>query len=214
MVTFYPSNVVWLSTLSFSGLVFPQIVHSKAHLVLNGVSPIDHLWCVLLVSYNVCFICFLLCSGDYVTPIQIICDLIPDILIRQYNLNTKLLGDRRLPRIDALHFLTALARSRGFISGGRGGSPDLFQASKLVLRDFTLEKLPHYALPPDSASSPPESLQTPCEALEQNDDDLLLESIMNHSAQMKRMTRRAMHHQIKREIRGKGSIMIRTEAPH
>lgn len=51
--------------------------------------------------------------------------------------------------LDASKFLSLLATSRGYVSGGKGGLPDLFQTAKFVLRDFTTGKLLYWVLPPD-----------------------------------------------------------------
>lgn len=161
-----PLPTVGLTLCDCPGLVFPQIVSSKAFLVVNGVSPIDQI------------------RGDYLSPLQVICDMIPERLIRHFNLNPAYIARSSLSkaraddlllrdaddatiraalpegRLPADRFLTLLAVTRGYVSGGKGGLPDVFQTSKLVLRDFTTGKLLHWTFPP---KGPPPALSQSCE---------------------------------------------------
>lgn len=193
--------------------------------------------------------------GNFVAPIQIICDLIPYTLIQQYNLThqftfsrskktqvaqTRQLvpqhhsyGPEPLPlgqRLDASKFLVQLATSRGYISGGKGGLPDLFQTAKFVLRDFTIGKLIHWILPPDSDVSKQRNISVPTttssiskvsvqlnsvfapshEPIEQ--DDMLLDLLTDSSSTIvnttQKLSKRGLRQIQKQMMKGKGKACI------
>ena len=119
------------------GLVFPNIVSSKAEMIINGILPIDQM-------------------KDAVMPIASITSKIPAhvfesqygiILIKtadddddndEQNLNRK---------VSALELLTTYGYSRGFMT--QRGLPDTSRAARYILKDFVLGKLLFCCAPPN-----------------------------------------------------------------
>eukprot|EP01071_Lankesteria_metandrocarpae_P008433 Lankesteria_metandrocarpae@DN4962_c0_g1_i2.p1 len=116
------------------GLVFPSIVASKEHLVIKGVVPIDHF------------------RGDYVEPVNVLCQMIGKSLARFYNVTDALKAGAP---ITGATLLTALANRRRYISGGKGGLPDLYRSAKIVLRDYCTGKMCHCIPPPNILGDAP-----------------------------------------------------------
>lgn len=145
-----PLPSVRLTLCDCPGLVFPQIVSTRSHLVVNGVSPIDHM------------------RGNFTAPVQLICDRLNAELFRHYNVGprrnqngatstqrTLLSNGRSGSKLSAREFLTTLALSRHQIAGGKGGVPQLFEMAKMVLRDYCIGKLLHWELPPGALPQSP-----------------------------------------------------------
>ncbi|RUS69313.1 hypothetical protein EGW08_022930 [Elysia chlorotica] len=112
------------------GLVFPSFVATKAHLVINGILPIDEL-------------------RDHVSPVNLICDRIPrNVLEATYSIMIPRpsMDDEadRLPTAEELLF--AYGGMRGFMTPR--GVPDAPRASRYVLKDYVKGKLLYCEPPP------------------------------------------------------------------
>lgn len=112
------------------GLVFPSFVATKAHLVINGILPIDEL-------------------RDHVSPINLICDRIPrGVLEATYSIMIPRpsLDDQagRIPTAEELLF--AYGGMRGFMTPR--GVPDAPRASRYILKDYVKGKLLYCEPPP------------------------------------------------------------------
>ena len=100
------------------GLVFPSFTSSKAHLVCNGVIPIDRL-------------------TDVTKPIEIIASRIPRATIEHvYNLKLPLpaLHEDQNRNATAREFLRAYCAARGYTV--QGNRPDEVRAGRAVLKDY------------------------------------------------------------------------------
>ncbi|KAF8822367.1 hypothetical protein IE077_003918 [Cardiosporidium cionae] len=122
------------------GLVFPSVVQTKHHLLVNGIISIEHF------------------RGDYLPAVQLICDWIPEQLCLHYKIMMDQLSHAKKVgkfHLDASTFLSCLAENRHFFSGGRGGLFDLFRAAAMITRDFCCGKILYCAPPPlDGAALP------------------------------------------------------------
>ncbi|KAK3788028.1 hypothetical protein RRG08_051102 [Elysia crispata] len=112
------------------GLVFPSFVATKAHLVINGILPIDEL-------------------RDHVSPVNLICDRIPrTVLEATYSIMIPRpsMDDQadRLPTAEELLF--AYGGMRGFMTPR--GVPDAPRASRYILKDYVKGKLLYCEPPP------------------------------------------------------------------
>lgn len=118
------------------GLVFPSFVATKAHLVINGILPIDEL-------------------RDHVSPVTLVCDRIPrivlestySIMIPQPSLD-EANPDRR-PTAEEL--LNAYGGMRGFMTAR--GTPDGPRAARYILKDYVKGKLLYCEPPPGISGS-------------------------------------------------------------
>lgn len=105
------------------GLVFPTFSTSKAHLVCNGVIPIDRL-------------------TDVMKPIEIIADRIPRNTIEHvYNVELPLpaLHEDQGRKPTAREFVRAYCAARGYTV--QGNRPDEVRAGRAVLKDYINGKL-------------------------------------------------------------------------
>ncbi|BFZ23015.1 hypothetical protein BsWGS_26053 [Bradybaena similaris] len=118
------------------GLVFPSFVATKAHLVINGILPIDEL-------------------RDHVSPINLVCERIPrNVLEATYSIMIlrPSLDDNADRTPTAEELLNAYGAMRGFMNAR--GVPDGPRASRYILKDFVKGKLLYCEPPPgvDGAS--------------------------------------------------------------
>ena len=128
------------------GLVFPTFLNSKAEMVCNGVLSIDQ------------------CT-DYLSPVALICQRIPHaVLCARYAVafTSDAEAAAAAQRADAQpldtltedneaqRFLSAIARTRGFMTQAHG-SPDQSRAARLVVKDYLKGAL-FYAMPPPGVS--------------------------------------------------------------
>ena len=117
------------------GLVFPTFSTSKAHLVCNGVIPVDRL-------------------TDVTKPIEIIAERIPRSTIEHvYNLTLPLpaLHEDQGRNATAREFLRAYCAARGYTV--QGNRPDEVRAGRAVLKDYISGKL-LYCVAPDGYDGP------------------------------------------------------------
>ncbi|KAF8822627.1 hypothetical protein IE077_004505 [Cardiosporidium cionae] len=94
--------------------------------------------------------------GDYLSAIQLICNWIPEQLCLHYKVMMNQLSHAKTVgkfSLDASTFLSQLAESRHFYSGGRGGLLDLFRTAAMITKDFCCGKLLYCAPPPLSGSA-------------------------------------------------------------
>lgn len=115
------------------GLVFPNFTITKAHLVINGVMPIDHI-------------------RDFQEAVSIILQHVPrEQLERSYKI-----------KLDEFYsvsqFLEAIAIHKGYYTGRN--LPDMFKVSKLLLKDFITGKLLYCFKRPDYDESKHGSLKS------------------------------------------------------
>ncbi|ABP01001.1 predicted protein, partial [Ostreococcus lucimarinus CCE9901] len=111
------------------GLVFPTFSTSKAHLVCNGVIPVDRL-------------------TDVTKPIEIIAERIPRSTIEHvYNLTLPLpaLHEDQGRNATAREFLRAYCAARGYTV--QGNRPDEVRAGRAVLKDYISGKLLYCVAP-------------------------------------------------------------------
>lgn len=182
------------------GLVFPSVVATRAHLVINNTVPLDDL--------RECF-----------SPIRIIVEKIGfQEVLRRYNCSqfvkdaAKRSGDHVLD--EAHSFLAAFAVSRNHFLWV--GVPDENWAARKVLRDYVCGKLLHCENPPTTAietgstaeelGSLVQSVQTGTPAEEEDEDDFDdLEDLMCDGAStavVTKLTKRKERHLKKQLGRG------------
>jgi len=130
------------------GLVFPSVAASKAHLVINGTSPLDEL-------------------RDFVAPVRLVVEKVGlNKLVDKYGLSLALLkegAERRgegrsneaLSADVARAFLGGFATARQHML--RLGVPDETWAARRVLRDFCTGELVHCEHPSCSSTAVPTS---------------------------------------------------------
>uniref|UniRef100_A0A0B7B2U5 Large subunit GTPase 1 homolog n=1 Tax=Arion vulgaris TaxID=1028688 RepID=A0A0B7B2U5_9EUPU len=117
------------------GLVFPSFVATKAHLVINGILPIDEM-------------------RDHVSPTNLVCELIPrnvveatySIMIPRPSLDDTV---DRIPTSEEL--LNAYGAMRGFMNAR--GVPDGPRSARYILKDFVKGKLLYCEPPPGIAAA-------------------------------------------------------------
>ena len=117
------------------GLVFPSFSTSKAHLVCNGVIPIDRL-------------------TDVFRPIEIIAERIPrDTIEHVYNMKLPLpaLHEDQNRNPTARELLRAYCAARGYTV--QGNRPDEQRAGRAVLKDYVSGKL-LYCIAPEGYEGP------------------------------------------------------------
>lgn len=112
------------------GLVFPNIVHSKDELVINGILPIDQL-------------------KDYLSPIKALlgCFDSPLSVFEFYNLKKDEAMCAKSLEDISLILLEKYATLKGFRTSVVG-NPDNSRAARLILKDFVAGKLLYCHSPP------------------------------------------------------------------
>ncbi|XP_012944988.1 large subunit GTPase 1 homolog [Aplysia californica] len=112
------------------GLVFPSFVSTKAHLVINGILPIDEL-------------------RDHVPPVSLVCDYIPrQVLEATYSImipRPSVDDDASRPP-TAEELLMSYGAMRGFMTPR--GVADAPRAARYILKDFVKGKLLYCEAPP------------------------------------------------------------------
>jgi large subunit GTPase 1 len=113
------------------GLVFPNVVSSKAEMIVNGILPIDHM-------------------KDPIPPISLITSKIPRYIFEsQYSIvlpkPTEFEDENRSATAEEL--LTAYGYSRGFMT--QRGIPDNSRSARYILKDFVNGKLLYCYSPPN-----------------------------------------------------------------
>ncbi|SGZ33408.1 BQ5605_C041g11962 [Microbotryum silenes-dioicae] len=113
------------------GLVFPQFASTQAHLVCDGVLPIDQL-------------------REFTGPIALITKRVPQAVLEgTYGLRIPTLpiseGGTGVP--TAAEFMTTYAIARGYFTGGMGNA-DTSRAARVVLKDYVNGKLLYCSPPP------------------------------------------------------------------
>jgi len=117
------------------GLVFPSVVATKSHLVINGVVPLDEL-------------------RETIGPIRLIVDKVgPDAIMKKYGVSSAEMKDGAIRRgvgedsdEMAHQVLCGLATHRNHFL--RVGVPDETWSARKILRDYCTGELLHCELPP------------------------------------------------------------------
>ncbi|KAK1443359.1 ras GTPase GNL1-like protein [Babesia gibsoni] len=117
------------------GLIFPNIVSTKHHLLVNSIVSTSHF------------------RGSLLFAVQLICNRIPKQLCQRYDVNLAecvIVGKEKRRILFSQKFLECICHSRKFFSGGKGGQPDIGRAAKLVIKDYINGDLLYCAWPPTS----------------------------------------------------------------
>lgn len=173
------------------GLVFPSVVATKAHLVINGTVPLDEL-------------------RDFIDPIRLIVGKIgPEPILKRYGVSASEVRDGAIRRgvgetsdEMAHQVLCGLATHRHHFL--RVGVPDETWAARRVLRDFCTGQLLHCEFPPgcESSSVGPQSHSLEEEDSESDFSDL---DAFLEAGKERKMTKRKIRHLQKQMAKG-GSI--------
>ncbi|KAL7067298.1 hypothetical protein ACR3K2_22820 [Cryptosporidium serpentis] len=189
----YNIKLGYLTLCDCPGLVMPSFVSTKEHLLVNGVTSIDHY------------------KGNFLNAIQILCDRIPNKLYDLY------FGETfdTLRHLDSKSFLTKLCELRHLYQQGKGGIVDWNKAGRMVLRDYWSGKLLFCKWPPTSKSiyinnnydlkinkSVQDQFIISDSDSNDNDVDLLAHNIVNNEIK-KYKTKRQVRMDIKRSQKGK-----------
>ncbi|EDO07399.1 50S ribosome-binding GTPase family protein [Babesia bovis T2Bo] len=116
------------------GLIFPNIVANKHHLLVNSIVSTAHF------------------RGSLIFAVQLICNRIPNQCCERYDVDRAeciTINKNKKPILLSTKFLECICNSRKFFSGGKGGQPDLGRAAKLVVKDYVNGNLLYCAWPPD-----------------------------------------------------------------
>mmetsp|Transcript_34147 Transcript_34147/g.77934 ORF Transcript_34147/g.77934 Transcript_34147/m.77934 type:complete len:568 (+) Transcript_34147:58-1761(+) len=190
--------VLGLTLCDCPGLVFPSVVATKAHLVINNTIPLDDL-------------------QDCFSPIRLIVQKVSlEELLSRYRCKkyaseaAQRVGDQDLD--EARIFLCAVAASRNHFL--RVGVPDENWAARLVLREFVSGKLLYCEPPPQQklagATEGGEAEDSADEEDEEGDEDDFKDVLAfadrakgcRQSAVRKSTTKRAQRHQAKQALKG------------
>ena len=115
-----------MSLIDCPGLVFPSFSNSKAEMYCCCVLPIQTI-------------------VDFRRPIQLIVERVPrDVLMAKYKIR---LPERDCTEYTVENFLNAFALKKGWITGN--SNPNVAQAAKYVLKDYTTGALVYVNLRPD-----------------------------------------------------------------
>ncbi|KAJ1606586.1 putative Yjeq GTPase [Cryptosporidium canis] len=178
------------------GLVMPSFTSTKEHLLINGVTPIDHF------------------RGNFLDTIQLIGERISQQLYQVYFDGISY----KVPRkFDSTQFLNKLCETRHLFQQGKGAIPDWSKAGRMILRDYWAGKLLYCKAPPSSSLSGLNSSLGLDEALDQlsmdesSDEDILMlkSSISTSNAtntangKEKKKTKRQIRMENKRLIKGR-----------
>ncbi|GIX62737.1 GTPase subfamily protein [Babesia caballi] len=115
------------------GLIFPNIVATKHHLLVNSIVSTAHF------------------RGSLLFAVQLICNRIPKQLCDRYDIDRAecvIVGKDNRPVLFSQKFLEFICHSRKFYSGGKGGQADIGRAAKLVVKDYVNGDLLYCAWPP------------------------------------------------------------------
>ncbi|GFE54218.1 GTPase subfamily protein [Babesia ovis] len=115
------------------GLIFPNIVANKHHLLVNSIVSTAHF------------------RGSLIFAVQLICNRIPKQCCERYDVDRAeciTINKYNKPILLSTKFLECICNSRKFYSGGKGGQPDLGRAAKLVVKDYVNGNLLYCAWPP------------------------------------------------------------------
>ncbi|KAK1935881.1 GTPase subfamily protein [Babesia divergens] len=115
------------------GLIFPNIVATKHHLLVNGIVSASHF------------------RGSLIFAIQLICNRIPKQLCELYDVNLAecvIMSRDNRKVLFSQRFLEYICNNRKFYAGGKGGQLDIGRAAKLVLKDYVSGNLLYCAWPP------------------------------------------------------------------
>lgn len=183
------------------GLVFPSVVATKAHLVINGTVPLTEL-------------------RDSIAPVRLIVGKIGlEPCLLKYSLSPEDVKEgvrrRAVASDDAHQLLSALAFHRQHFL--RLGVPDETWAARKVLRDYCNGHLLHCEHPPNwepasSSSAPADAAPDSPGAAGASEDkdsdfsdlDSFLKSEGTQSQKEKHITKRKMRHMNKQMMRGAG----------
>lgn len=109
------------------GLVFPSIANSKAEMYCVGVLPIQNI-------------------RDYISPCTMILSRVPrEVLETYYKIR---LPARDSSKYTTLNFLSIYALKKGWVTAG-SSNPNVAEAAKVVLKDFTAGALVFCHIRPD-----------------------------------------------------------------
>jgi ribosome biogenesis GTPase A len=109
------------------GLVFPSFANSKAEMYCCGVLPIQNI-------------------KEYLAPISLIVSRVPkEVLEKHYKIK---LPPRESAKYTTTNFLSIYALMKGWITGG-SGNPNIAEAAKVVLKDYTTGSLVFCHVRPD-----------------------------------------------------------------
>lgn len=176
------------------GLVFPNFTITKAHLVVNGVMPIDHI-------------------RDFQEAVSIILQHVPrDQLERSYKI--------KLPEFYSVsQFLDAIATHKGFYTGRN--LPDNFKVSKMLLKDFITGRLLYCFLRPDydeskHGSLKPTELSKGCDVVEEEElreinDGKYDEEFFVQMSNDKRQSEKEETTKISKDLKRKLKLLVKRE---
>ncbi|CUV04784.1 unnamed protein product [Cryptosporidium hominis] len=181
------------------GLVMPSFTSTKEHLLINGVTPIDHF------------------RGNFLDTIQLIGERITVQLYKTYFDGI----DYQVPRIfNSTQFLNKLCETRHLFQQGKGAIPDWSKAGRMILRDYWSGKLLYCHTPPSNTKniigSDPIKLTESLDKVsihdndEDSDDDIAMlkssvlnNDIINPSDKEKKKTKRQIRMENKKLIKGR-----------
>uniref|UniRef100_F0X4T7 Cgd2_4090 protein n=3 Tax=Cryptosporidium parvum TaxID=5807 RepID=F0X4T7_CRYPV len=181
------------------GLVMPSFTSTKEHLLINGVTPIDHF------------------RGNFLDTIQLIGERITAQLYKTYFDGI----DYQVPRIfNSTQFLNKLCETRHLFQQGKGAIPDWSKAGRMILRDYWSGKLLYCHTPPSNTKntigSDPIKLTESLDKVsihdndEDSDDDIAMlkssvlnNDIINPSDKEKKKTKRQIRMENKKLIKGR-----------
>lgn len=169
------------------GLVFPSIVATRAHLVINGTVPLDEL-------------------KDFIAPVSLIVQKIgAEVILKRYGVSAAEVKDGVIRRgvgetSDELahQVLCGLATHRHHFL--RVGVPDETWAARRVLRDYCTGQLLHCELPEGAGQQ-----EAPKDSIEEGSDSDFsdLDNFLdNGSTTGQKMTKRKMRHLQKQMAKG------------
>lgn len=125
--------IAWHIFNMYTGLIFPNIVATKHHLLVNSIVSASHF------------------RGSLIFAIQLICNRIPKQLCELYDVNLAecvIMNRDNRKVLFSQRFLEYICNSRKFYAGGKGGQLDIGRAAKLVLKDYVSGNLLYCAWPP------------------------------------------------------------------
>lgn len=125
-------NQNFITLCDCPGLVMPSFTSTKEHLLINGVTPIDHF------------------RGNFLDTIQLIGEKISTQLYQTYFDGISY----QVPKsFDSTQFLNKLCETRHLFQQGKGAVPDWSKAGRMILRDYWSGKLLYCHTPPSNIKS-------------------------------------------------------------